>query len=289
MAEPFINFTLPHLDRNFTLDICGGLTGEDPLPFTDVSAVAIYNMRLSDMRNVFKFQADSFDVNDLSASDIKYYVFMNSWPNDASLNPAHASMTTGGTHPLILPTDGVNVVANKNLVKHDFIRFLAKHLFNTPYGVDLFNNEEGLLADLSAKGRTAKDAIMGALNAVSTTRATPILEGQTDGSGNYATNLQDTNANICRELMRQIAARAPARFNGIFDISGVQSVPLYSGDTINFRVTIRAHPNQHNLTGVTPFNARVYKIQLNIKAADFSNVAPVDVGGTDLADYVANA
>ncbi len=286
MAEPFINFTLPHLDRNFTLDICGGLTGEDPLPFTDISAVAIYNMRLSDMRNVFKFQADSFDVNDLSDSDIKYYVFMNSWPNDASLNPAHASMTTGGTHPLILPTDGVNVVANKNLVKHDFIRFLAKHLFNTPYGVDLFDNEEGLLVDLSTKGRTAKNAIMTSLHAVSAASAV----GGTDGSGNkYSLNTQDTNTNICRELMRQIAARAPARFSGIFDISGVQSVPLYSGDTINFRVTIQAHPSQHNLTGVTPFNARVYKIQLNIKAADFSNVAPVDVGGTDLADYVANA
>jgi hypothetical protein len=283
-----INFTLPYLDKNFTLDICGGLTGENPLSFTDVSAVAIYNMKLSDMRNVFKFQADSFDVNDLSSSDIKYYVFMNAWPNDASLNPAHASMTTGGTPGLILPVDS-NILANKNLVKHDFVRFLAKHLFNTPFGVDLFNNEEGLLADLSAKGRIAKDAIMSALNTVSTTSAAVLAVGQTDGSGNYATNLQDTNSNICRELMRQIAARAPARFNGIFDISGVQSVPLVDGDTISFRVTIRAHPNQHNLTGVASFDARVYKIQLNIKASGYANVTPVDVGGTDMLDYVANA
>jgi hypothetical protein len=281
-----INFTLPVLNRNFTLDICGGLAGEAPELMTDISAVAIYNLRLSDMRNVFKFQSDSFDVNDLSASDIKYYVYMNSWPVDASLNPAHASMTTGGDTPLILPTDGVNVVANKNLVKHDFIRFLAKHLFNTPYGVDLFNNEEGLLADLSAKGRTAKDSIMGALHAVSAASAV----GGTDGSGNkYSLNTQDTNANICRELMRQIAGMAPARFATAHDISGVQSVPLVSGDTISFRVTIRAHPLQHNLTGRQPFNARVYKIQLNIKDADFGNVTPVDVGGTDFADYVANA
>ena len=89
--------------------------------------------------------------------------------------------------------------------------------------------------------------------------------------------------------MRQIAARAPARFNGIFDISGVQSVPLVDGDTISFRVTIRAHPNQHNLTGVASFDARVYKIQLNIKASGYANVTPVDVGGTDMLDYVANA
>lgn len=281
-----INFTLPHLNQSFTLDICGGLSGEAPLAFTDISAVAIYNLRLSDMRNVFKFQADSFDVNDLSASDIKYYVYMNSWPVDASLNPAHASMTTGGDTGLILPTDGVNVVANKNLVKHDFVRFLAKHLFNTPYGVDLFNNEEGLLADLSSKGRTAKDSIMGALNGVNQASAV----GGTDGSGNkFSLNTQDTNANICRELMRQIAAMAPARFNTVHDISGVQSVPLVSGDTISFKVTIHAHPNQHNLTGVSTFNARVYKIQLNIKNADFGNVTPVDVGGTDLTDYVANA
>ena len=136
-----INFTLPALDKSFVLDICGGLAAEAPLAMTDISAVAIYNMKLSDMVNVFKFQTDSFDVNDLSASDIKYYVFMNSWPTDASLNPVHASMTTGGTPGRMLPVDA-NIVAAKNLVKHDFIRSLAKHLFNTPYGVDLFSNEE---------------------------------------------------------------------------------------------------------------------------------------------------
>ena len=143
--------------------------------------------------------------------------------------------------------------------------------------------------DLSTKGRAAKGEIMTALHAVSALSAPGALDG-TDGSGNkYSTNTSNTTANICRELIRQIAAVAPARFSDISNNHALQSVPFASGDTINFRLTVRAAPNQQGLTGVANFDARVYKIQLNIKAADFTNVAPTDVDGVDILDYVANA
>lgn len=288
-----IAFSLPALNQNYTLDICGSLLAAAPEAMTDISAVATYHIKRSVLRSVFQFHSDSADVNDVDASDTKYYVFMNNWPLDASLNPAHASMTTTP----MLATAG-DILANKNLVKHDFVRYMAFKLFNTVYGVDLFANENAVLNDISSKGRTAKDNIRTFFDAVSTT-STVVGGGAlaTDASGNkYTTNAASTNTNICREIIRQIGSSAPGRFNyGVSDPSGVdlssniyRQVPFLDGDSINFKLSITPHATQHNLTGrPTAFEARVYKIRLLV--SDTVNTQPVDGTATDLHDYIANA
>ena len=288
-----IAFSLPALNQNYTLDICGSLLAAAPEAMTDVSAVATYHIKRSVLRSVFQFHSDSADVNDVDASDTKYYVFMNNWPLDASLNPAHASMTTTP----MLPTAG-DIMADKNLVKHDFVRYMAYKLFNTVYGVDLFANENAVLNDISSKGRTAKDNIRTVLDNVSTT-STVVGGGAlaTDASGNkYTTNAASTNTNVCRELIRQIGSSAPSRFNyGVSDPSGVdlssnvyRQVPFLDGDSINFKLTITPNATQHDLTGrPTAFEARVYKIRLLV--SDTVNTQPVDGTATDLNDYIANA
>jgi len=88
-----VDFVLTGLNQDFTLGVSGELAGAAP-PALDVSSTAIYNIKLSDMLNVFKFQSDSFDVNNTDASDIQYYVYMNAWPADLSLNPANAHTLT---------------------------------------------------------------------------------------------------------------------------------------------------------------------------------------------------
>jgi hypothetical protein len=275
-----IDFSLPALNRAYTLDVSGGLSAEAPVTF-DVSATAIYYIKKTTLRNVFRFESDSFDVEDISSSDVKYYVYMNTWPSDASLNPAHAYTKPSGGKLL---EDSLDIPNNKNLVKHDFVRYLAKHLFNTPYGVDLFNNEDALLTDIATKGRAAKDAIMNVLNTVNQVNA---AGGTTPNK--YSTNDLSNNTNICRELMLQIANKAPARFYGA-DISGIQSVPIEIGDTINFKLSISAALNQADLTGRGNFDVRVYKISLIVTDPDVLslNVAPVDVSNIDKLDYIPN-
>ena len=289
-----IDFSLPALNSSFQLDVSGAILREAPDTMTDVSATAIYNFKTSHMNNIFKYFSDSYDVNDITdGTDVRYYVFMDQWPVDASLNPAHAEMKSASGH--MLPTDGTNVVRNKNLVKHDFTRYLAYKLFNTVYGVDLFSNETALHEDISSKGRTAKNSIMTVLKNVSAKAATgsTIVVGQTDASDNrYSTNANTATSNICRELMRQIASVAPARFYDASynDASGnpYRTVPLRAGDTINFKVFVKAADNQHTLTGRSAaFEERVYKIQLVL--SDTANTTPVDGTATDLLDYVANA
>ena len=281
-----LNFTLSGLNATMTMDVSGTLAGEAPAVL-DVSAVAIYYVKTADMVNVFRFQTDSFDVNDLSASDIKYYVFRDAgnWPAALKINPAHAAMDAS----FMLLTD---VSANKNLVKHDFVRYLASKLFNTVYGVDLFSNETALLEDIATKGATARAAIELALDNVNTTKtiaAGAFTSTDADASGNrYTTNALTDNTNICRELMRQIANGAASRFAATVASPYNQSVPLITGDTINFKVTIAAAALQHNLTGVAAIENRVYRIKLILSAVDGSgnvtptNVVPVDSAGNAL-------
>ena len=274
-----VNFTLSGLNQAFTLDVSGQLAGEAAVTL-DVSCIAIYNVKLSDMLAVFKFQSDSFDVNDTDASDIKYYVDMDNWPANLKLNPVHAHGLS--THPILL--DSADIVAEKNLVKHDFVRYLAEMLFNTPHGVDLFSNEDAILSDLVTKGAAAYTSIKAALDAVNKTNAAagPSLN-------KYSTNAQNTAANFSRELLRQVAHHDPARFAGIANQTTIQSIPLAVNDTISFKTSISPYPAQHTLTlRPNAFNTRVYEIKLFLKAdVDATNVAPVESGSATEYPYHA--
>ena len=275
-----VNFNLSALNQAFSLDLSGALAGEAPSAI-DASCVSVFYVETAHMKDVFKYEADSFDVNDTDASDIKYYVYRNAWPATLKLNPVHAHTLTSSP---ILPTAG-EVLAEKNLVKHDFVRYLAKCLFNTPHGVDLFSNEDALLTDLVQKGAAARLAIEASLNAVNQANA-----AHGTAPHKYSINTLDSSANFSRVLLRQVANAAPARFHGTADISGIHSIPFVDGDTINFKVSITPATNQQHLTlpnQNTAFDTREYKIQLVLVAtpvapATAGNIVPVeaDTGAT---------
>ena len=278
-----VHFNLSGLDQTLILDVSGALAGEAPVAI-DASCIAIYNVKTSDMRAVFKYESDSFDVNDTDASDIKYYVYKHVW--DAAklkVNPVHAHTLTATP---LLETAG-DVVANKNLVKHDFVRYLAKSLFNTPHGVDLFSNEDALLTDLVQKGASARLAIDASLVAVDISNAAFGTAGS-----KYSTNALTTAANFSRVLLRQVANVRPSRFYeaDVSGASGIQSVPFKNGDTISFKTSIAPASLQHNLTGVAgPFVPRVYQIKLVMVANGddpLDNIIPAE---TDIVGGVAAA
>ena len=276
-----VHFNLSGLDQTFSLDVSGALAGEAPVAI-DASCIAIYNVKTSDMKAVFKYESDAFDVNDTDASDIKYYVYKTAWDvAKLKVNPVHAHTLTATP---LLETAG-DVVANKNLVKHDFVRYLAKSLFNTPHGVDLFSNEDALLTDLVQKGAAARLAIDASLVAVDISNAAFGTAGS-----KYSTNALTTAANFSRVLLRQVANVRPSRFYeaDVSGASGIQSVPFKNGDTISFKTSIAPASLQHNLTGVAgPFTARVYQIKLVMVAdgaAPLDNIIPAE---TDIVSGVA--
>jgi hypothetical protein len=168
-------------------------------------------------------------------------------------------------------------------------------------GVDLFQNEQALKDDLASKGHS--DAwtgnILTDISAVSITNNT--ISGP-DASGEYyTTNALSTSGNLCRVLLAQLMNTAPSR---VYDLSAIAlngnlaiekfSIPFQDGDSISFKLTLNAAPNQHVLVGKgTAVPARTYKVRLNVvnsvnadnaTHASGTNVIVNDCSDTNLND-----
>jgi uncharacterized protein YjbI with pentapeptide repeats len=261
-VNKLIDFTLAGLNQTFSLSTLAALDASS-ISIESTDATAVFYVRLSDMMNLFQYQTDSFDVNDVDASDIKYYVFHRSTPTELHLNPSHAMMNKTESAGMIGSGDGYD--SSKSLVKHDFIRYIALRLFNTHHGVDLFKNEEELHENIAYLGETVRYNIDNILTGVSTTSASETMAY--DASGNkYLTNDTSGNTNLCRELMRQIAASDAARFyNNGGNTTGIRNMPLQENDSINFKLTITAAAGQNILTGVSEIPSRTYMIKMVLK------------------------
>jgi hypothetical protein len=232
-------------------------------------ADAVFYVKLSDMLSVFKFRTPTvFDASlnlaifDAS-SDIQYYVFRKCWPTSLKINPSHAMLDRSESSGML--TGGGAFAANKSLVKHDFIRYISLHLFNTIHGVDFLSNEDDLLENIVYYGDAARVGIMAVLDTISTQSADITMAADASGA-RYLTNFVTSNTNITRELLRQIYLNVPERLAALSDSSGVLlSVPLVENDTLNIKVVIESSPGQHTLTNVDAIPPREYNIKLVIK------------------------
>jgi hypothetical protein len=243
--------------------------------FTDsltYDATGVFYVNIQDMKNVFGYQTDGIDMNNLAEHDIKYYVDMTKWPANLTLNPSHAMMfnaqSTGG-----FDISDVLIPDAKKLVKHDYIRYLANKLFNTTRAVDLMANELELNENLSGNGSlfTSMNSrnILDILNSISTT-STDAYSSDANGK-KYLTNATLIPTNIVRSIMEQINNTEPERFNNLSPDEAndlIRSVPFMVGDRLNFTLKIKAAANQHNLTKVQPIPDRTYLISLVLANGD---------------------
>ena len=257
VADKAVNFALIGLNQTFNLSTLAELDANAIIPDT-TDATAVFYVRLSDMLNVFKYQTDSADINDLDVSDIKYYVFHRKWPTELKINPSHAMMDKAESSGKL----GENFTSDRSLMKHDFIRYLALRLFNTVHGVDLFRNESDLRENMTYFGENVRYNIDSILSGISTTSSSVSMSY--DASANkYLTNDSSGNTNLCRDLMRQVAAHAPSRFyNNGGNTADLRNVPFVENDTITFNVIVESAADQNVLTGVSSIPSRSYTIKL---------------------------
>lgn len=237
------------------------------------SDVVLY-VSLVDLKETFQFCTDSSKTIDIYDNFMRYYVFPNNWKqlNDESMNILNARVITNA----VTTTSSTNEEYEPNnlLVKHDFMRYISKSLFSTPYGADLFKNESELIIDLNNKGGISSGVLRDISNAIWKCSATQIgtIAKEQDVSGLYYSNNSNTTSdNLCRVLINTLYENDPSRFTAVanevtFENQSYyrQSVPFFDGDVINFTITINPPPNQHNLTNVAPFSAKIYNVSLNI-------------------------
>jgi alpha-tubulin suppressor-like RCC1 family protein len=236
----------------FSLTITSDTASIYPENYTQLTgdATADVNISTTLMQNLFKFQSDSIDVNDVSINII-----------DVSLNDIKYKIVYSSANP-ILPlgidfdtSSNVTVNAitnklglNKNLT-YDYLRFLAQSLFGTYLGVSLFKNEETIRTSLNFKLKTALDNLLTTANEV---------------------EMNNTDSTIMRNILLQILHDDPAR---VADITTLEvgpdpvtnkmwyKIPFLSGDKIYFTITIQPSSNQSAATTGATVNNRVYLIR----------------------------
>ena len=238
--------------------------------FTDTlayDAKAVFYVNIDDMKNVFGYQLDGININNIAGENTKYYVDMEKWPANLTLNPSHAMMFNPLSQGGFDITD-TSISNSKKLVKHDYIRYLANKLFNTTRGVDLMANEFEIIENLAGNGSlfTGMNArkVLDELNSIST-KATTGMSGPDANNKMYLTNSTLIPKNIVRSIIEQISAGDPKRFNNLVDVSNntlIRAVPFLVDDQLHFTLKIKAAPNQNDLTKVAAIPDRTYLISL---------------------------
>jgi hypothetical protein len=228
-----ISFVLNALNQDVTSILA---TIEKVAPDTlKYDATSVIEVTYSDVRSTFKFQTDSDDLTDISGTDIKYYVHSTHMGLDPSWNPMSDSVVqvkSGNDNWGRVATTGSNGETLADLSPSaDYERHLADILFGTHFGVDLFTNETAIKDHLiSESDGTVQTALTAAAS---------------------MTISDNTDANLCRALMMQILENIPERFQDLSATFVEQSVPIQVGDSISYRIIVRAAADQEALTGVT--------------------------------------
>ena len=279
-----ISMSLLQFDKMVVLSECGEIYESAYNPaFQQWDATAQCNVSLNAIKNIFAFQSDHFDVNDISANDLRFYVDSLNIPNlDLSFNIVYSGAVidvnqTGGT-----------LSGSDMLLQKDYVRHLAKKLFNTAYGVDLFINEEALSQSVtdalqSAWNQCITDladisTIDGVLPCVGSANHKYLLNDSVDASGN-------STFNICRELLRMMVSRTSSRFVNLPslalntadatrvdpDARNLYRLPFAVGDQLVMRVVIKPCHDQPSFQGPVKdaeiqSDERAYLLHLNLVA-----------------------
>lgn len=280
-----ISMSLLQFDKIVVLSECGEIYGDTYNPeFTQWDATAQCDVPLSAIKNMFAFQSDHFDVNDISADDIRFYVDNDNIP----LLDLSSNIVFSG--PVINVSQTNNpLVGDELLLQKDYVRHLASKLFNTAYAVDLFINEEALSNSVVAALQSAWQSCMDDLLHVSIIGDNSNLVADANGQHKYLLHdavdaSGNSTFNICRELFKMLVSRAPSRFVQLPDlaldtpdadhidpsVNTLYRLPFELGDQLVMRVVIKpcAHQdsfqNNPDKDDEIRSNKRAYLLYLNL-------------------------
>ena len=229
---------------------------------------------LEQFRRLFQFQVDASDIDTVKDSgDIQYKTVVSELDTSSNLNPFAALVESGFT--------GSNLYDSDHLcVRHDYVRKMAKDIFNTEKAVDIFENETELLDDLVSLGNTVNTNIKSDIE-----NANGLLESD------------DISANLVKRLIDQMLELKNSRFdvNGgssnvyvMQDTNDFQAVPFNENDTIRFKLTVDPSSNADGavLSELPGPKQKTYEIILHLssktnKGIGFDNQVPNDNGSSN--------
>jgi len=283
-----LQMSLVSLDKMVRIDEQGVLSSTPYNPaFSKWNAVAQCNVPLATIRNMFVFQTDHFDVDDVAATDVRFYIDSANIPNAAAIGLPTAVVGNGKVSSL---NAAGTALSNSDLVVgKDYIRHLANILFNTPFGVDLFTNEDALVTSVNDALNKVWASCQQDLQDNSITGSSSFLKGSTNHKYQLAgdrTISTENYFNFGCELFKMLVSRAPSRFIAMPalelnvigpvqaarvdpDARNLYLLPLKVGDQILIRVGLKPHPEQTSFLSSArdleiQDDLRVYIMALNL-------------------------
>ena len=255
-----VHFVMSAMNNQFMLNTSARIPNYTPTSFTSDATITLSNtVPSSVLQQTFYFRCTE-ETNVLDASYVFFYVDLTKWPNaNTVLNPSNGIVT------------GNCYIANDTVGK-DFLRDLAKQLFGTYLGADLFTNEDSFIGDVVTNCDQVASDIVTLLTSLDKTNGS--FNGiSVDSSGNKYMYDNPSTSNISRELFNQLATVAPGRFQDLknnykYNISddGYYRIPILPGDTFSFQLTISPSSSQVSSVPTGPVNLdpRTYTVIMHV-------------------------
>ena len=271
-------------------------------------AVAYLTVDVSSISNVFRFGTNAADLTDLADEDIHFFIDAGKFRDMLCTTLPYEVNGVAGTHTGTLsdqicaayvqetahgaldfandPAGNPYSVDNKSLMK-DLFRDLAHQLFNTQYGVDLFQNE----TELSDNVFSLTSALLDENGSIY-----ECLEAANEANSANVAGVAITDAsNVGNVIFKAIMSAAPERMEDISTYESESSadvgaggntpgagenqdnktmrvyrMPFEGGDSICFHINYKYDATQGSTVGDASkvLNDRLYKIVLDIQDSD---------------------
>lgn len=245
-----INFILTGLNKSITTLTDYSFISIPTTEVIDASASAYLYVHLEIFKRIFLFQTDSYDITDISSTDLLFYTdisYLNQF--DRCINPFMADVSD--TNIIGNMSDYSN--SYERNVAYDMIRSIAKDLFGTHHAVDLIQNEGELFSEMYIKGATNIH--------------NSIIEDISNANNMNA--VYDSSKNIMRSLFAQLLENNPSRLvytpdtsYVIQDTSNIQGFPFAPNDTISFKLTVDPSGILLGSENIIKANPRSYQINI---------------------------
>lgn len=213
-------------DLDITADASLALmAGYDTTTFTG-DATAELNVPLEVLRLLFQYHTDASDVDNVVSTDTLYKVVHTTTSVPISSNFIVNTLVTANNQD-------ANAVAQD--LARDYVRYLAHELFNTVMGVDLFDNEEELRANLNARSRESLNA--------------KLLELAAYGPLSATNNSTNPSMKLLKQIIKNDADRFSDAGISFINVSGTAEeqwykMPLVAGDVICFLLHVNSAVDQ---------------------------------------------
>jgi hypothetical protein len=265
------------MNMDFTLDLSAILQDGSSVPTVQYDCSAVYYIETKDARSTFVFYTDDLLELNTGSDSLQFGVNTSSAAWSSLWNAPFDAVNAQCLDPSAIDLQSATGSINKNMVCHDFVRYLAKKLFHNAKGTDLFKNQNQLLQHLRSDAITAWSGVTSILS--DPTKAGGVLHG-TDMLFTSA----DTSSNISYQLFQQIIQADPIRFQNLTadghleaDAKGNYPIPFTDGDVLSFTLTISPAAGQEAVTQLgTAIPARTYLINLVMMSeGEPANLNPV--------------